>query len=107
MTETESDKPQKDITLDELLESIERPAKRTRAQKDLSKLVDADQLIEMLFDAPSRPSKRTIWNWTRQGFIPVIKIGVSVFFDPVAVKAALEKGKPRLRAAKRCKQNAR
>jgi len=70
--------------------------KPTRAEKDLAKLVNADELLETLFKPKSRPTKRTLWNWTRQGLIPVIRIGVSVFFDPVVVKAALENGKPKL-----------
>src|SRR5207249_11466853 len=68
----------------------------TRAEKDRAKLVNADQLLETLFDAECRPTKRTLWNWCRLGYVPVIRIGVSVFFDPSAVRQVLDHGRPRL-----------
>jgi hypothetical protein len=73
-----------------------KPDRTERAERDLSKLVDANRLREVLWDAKSAPSKRTIWNWTRDGRIPVVRVGISVFYDPSKVKAALEKPKARV-----------
>jgi len=66
-----------------------------RAEKDLGKLVNVDGLIEARFTPESAPTARTVWNWVREGQVPSIHIGRSVFFDPAAVRAALEKRRQR------------
>jgi hypothetical protein len=68
-----------------------------RAGKDLGKLVNVDGLIQALFAPESSPTQRTVWNWVREGQVPCIHIGRSVFFDPVAVRATLEKRRQRKR----------
>jgi hypothetical protein len=55
------------------------------------KLVKGVKLLEVLFDEDSRPTKRWLAYQTAARAIPYIKIGGKVFFDPPAVKAALEK----------------
>ena len=56
------------------------------------RLVDASQLLEILFDEKSRPSVRWLREQTRSRArsIPYLKIGRRIFFDPVNVKAHLE-----------------
>ena|SRR2546425_7380433 len=54
------------------------------------KLVSADRLLETLFEPESRPTKRTLWNWVRNGYVRAIHIGKSVFFDAEEVRATLE-----------------
>ena len=54
-----------------------------------SKLMDADELLKTQFTAESRPSKRTLWNWVALGLIPAVRVGRSVFFDPVEVETTL------------------
>ncbi len=53
------------------------------------KLVNADKLLETLFAPESRPCKRTLWNWVRQGYVPAVHIGKSVFFDLDKVRKRL------------------
>jgi len=36
----------------------------------LERLVNADQILEQLFEAESRPTRRTVWNRVRGGHIP-------------------------------------
>ena len=67
----------------------------TRAEKDLSKLVNVNGLIEALWAPENQPTPRTVWNWVREGEVPCIRIGRSVFFDPAAVRAVLEKRRQR------------
>jgi hypothetical protein len=61
--------------------------KNEEATQD-SKYVSANRLLEVLFDADSRPSLR--WLRMQQKQIPHIKIGRLVYFDPLAVKAFLD-----------------
>lgn len=53
------------------------------------KLVGAEQLLEQVFDADSRPSIRWLREQTKAKAIPFIRIGHLVFFDVDMVRAAL------------------
>jgi hypothetical protein len=55
-----------------------------------NKLVDADGLLEALFEEPSRPSLRWLRQMQAQRKIPYVKIGHLVRFDIEKVRAALE-----------------
>ena len=55
-----------------------------------SRYVDAAKLLEILFDDGCRPSLRWLREQQAARKIPFVKIGRLVFFDPVAVKAALD-----------------
>lgn len=55
-----------------------------------SRYVDAEKLLEILFDEASRPSLRWIRDQQKARRLPFAKIGRLVFFDPVACKAALD-----------------
>lgn len=54
------------------------------------KLVDANGLLEALFDESSRPSLRWLRQMQKQRKIPYVKLGHLVRFDIDAVRAALE-----------------
>jgi hypothetical protein len=53
------------------------------------KLLGAEQLLEQLFDAESKPSLRWLRQQTKAKAIPFIRIGHLVFFDLDMVRAAL------------------
>jgi hypothetical protein len=53
------------------------------------KLVDAKQLLEVVFDEPCRPSLRWLRTQTKNKAIPFVRIGHLVFFDIEMVRAAL------------------
>ena len=55
-----------------------------------TRYVDANKLLELLFDEASRPSLRWIRDQQKARRLPFAKIGRLVFFDPVACKAALD-----------------
>jgi hypothetical protein len=55
-----------------------------------SRYVAAPKLLEMLFDDDCRPSLRWLREKQAARKIPFVKIGRLVFFDPPAVKAALD-----------------
>ena len=55
-----------------------------------NRLVDASQLLEILFEENSRPCVRWLREQTRARSIPYLKIGRLIFFDPVNVKAHLD-----------------
>jgi hypothetical protein len=55
-----------------------------------ARYVDAEKLLEILFDEASRPSLRWIRDQQKARRLPFAKIGRLVFFDPVACKAALD-----------------
>ena len=64
---------------------------QTEKQSPLpSRYVDAEKLLEILFDEASRPSLRWIRDQQKARRLPFAKIGRLVFFDPVACKAALD-----------------
>ncbi len=54
------------------------------------KLVDANGLLEALFDEQSRPSLRWLRQMQAQRKIPYVKIGHLVRFDVEKVRAALD-----------------
>ena len=53
------------------------------------KLVNAQQLLEQLFDPEARPSMRWLRSQTKAKSIPHVRIGHLVFFDMDMVRAAL------------------
>ena len=53
------------------------------------KLVDAEGLLEALFDQKSRPTVRWVRKLQSQRAIPIVKIGGLVRFDVAAVKKAI------------------
>ena len=55
-----------------------------------ARYVDAEKLLEILFDEASRPSLRWIRDQQKARRLPFAKIGRLVFFDPIACKAALD-----------------
>ena len=59
-------------------------------QKTLPQYVDAQKLLEIIFDVNCRPSLRWLREQQALRKLPFIKIGRLVFFDPTAVKAALD-----------------
>ena len=64
---------------------------QTEKQNPLAaRYVDAEKLLEILFDEASRPSLRWIRDQQKARRLPFAKIGRLVFFDPVACKAALD-----------------
>jgi hypothetical protein len=77
---------------------VRKLAEQSLAEQSLAdKLVNVDGLIEALFAPENKPAARTVWNWVREGQVPSIHIGRSVFFDPAAVRAAFEKRRQRQR----------
>ena len=55
-----------------------------------TRYVDAEKLLEILFDEASRPSLRWLRDQQKARRLPFAKIGRLVFFDPVACKATLD-----------------
>ena len=45
----------------------------------MSKLVTVEQWIEQRFSEGSRPSKRTVWRWIRDGRLPAERMGKRYF----------------------------
>jgi hypothetical protein len=61
---------------------------QTETQNALAtRYVDANKLLEILFDEASRPSLRWLRDQQKARSLPFAKIGRRVFFDPVIVKA--------------------
>ena len=58
--------------------------------KTLPQYVGAQKLLEIIFDADCRPSLRWLREQQAMRKLPFVKIGRLVFFDPIAVKAALD-----------------
>ena len=55
-------------------------------------LVGAEDCIKIVFPCESsRPGLRTFRDWQAKGFIPLIRVGRRTYFDPVQVRAALER----------------
>jgi len=55
-------------------------------------LVNAKRLAEILFPDPdSRPAERTVKEWTAKRVISSLKIGGRRFYDPVKVRAELDR----------------
>ena len=53
------------------------------------RLINAQQLLEALFEPECRPSVRWLWRQTKNRTIPYLKIGHLVFFDLEMVRRAL------------------
>ena len=56
----------------------------------ITKLVDASQLLEILWDEESRPSLRWLRDRQAERAIPYVKVGARVWFDPVEVRQCLK-----------------
>lgn len=55
-------------------------------------LVGAEDCIKIVFPCESsRPGLRSFREWQARGYIPVHKIGRRTFFDPAAVRTALDR----------------
>ena len=54
-----------------------------------TKLLNANALLETLFDEKCRPSMRSLRTWTANRIIPCVRLGGLIFYDPEQVKAAL------------------
>ena len=55
-------------------------------------LLAAEECIAAVFPSEtSRPGLRTFRQWQKNGWIPFIKVGHRTFFDPMQVRAALER----------------
>jgi len=64
---------------------------QTEQQGQLAtRYVDANKLLELLFDEASRPSLRWVRDQQKARTLFFVKIGRRVFFDPVLVKAQLD-----------------
>jgi hypothetical protein len=64
---------------------------QTEKQSPLAtRYVNAEKLLEILFDEASRPSLRWMRDQQKARRLPFAKVGRLVFFDPVACKAALD-----------------
>lgn len=61
----------------------------------LSRYVDAERLRITVWEPESAPSLRSIRTWQANGTLPYVKLGARVWFDPAAVKAALESRRTR------------
>jgi hypothetical protein len=55
-----------------------------------SQLVDAERLLELLFEEQSRPSLRWLREQQARRAIPFVRLGRLVFFDLAQVRAALK-----------------
>lgn len=64
---------------------------RAHAVEPQSRLVDVLTCIGEVFDGERKPSLRTFRDWQAKGLIPFRKIGRLTFFDPLEVRAALDK----------------
>lgn len=53
--------------------------------------MSANKLLETIFEPDCRPSLRSLRKWQSQGILPHVRLGKLVFFDPVAVRLALER----------------
>lgn len=56
---------------------------------DLAKVVDANGLLEALFEKKCRPTTRWLLQQRKAGRIPYSRCGRLVFYDPVKVRAVL------------------
>jgi hypothetical protein len=60
-------------------------------EKTAAKLVNAEKLLELLWDEDSRPSLRWLRTQTKAKAIPFVRMGHLVFFYPPDVRASLER----------------
>jgi hypothetical protein len=70
-------------------ESVTQPGSAEQSD-GLARYVDAPTLLQILFAAECRPSVRWLREQQARRKIPSVKIGRLVFFDPPAVKAAMD-----------------
>jgi hypothetical protein len=70
-------------------EMINKPMSKALPSSTGSRLVNADRLLEILFEPESRPSMRWVRNQQKAKTIPFYKIGHLVYFDPAEVKESL------------------
>lgn len=56
-----------------------------------NKLVDAPRCIDAIFHEEARPGLRTWMDWKAKGYLPFVRVGRRIFYDPAACRAALEK----------------
>jgi hypothetical protein len=66
--------------------------KSQQAKNAPGQLVNGTQLLEILFTSESRPSLRWLRWQQKEGRIPYLRMGQLVFFDPMAVRGAMEGG---------------
>jgi hypothetical protein len=52
-----------------------------------TRLVDAERLLELIWEERSRPSLRWLRQQQADRTIPFVKVGARVWFDPVEVRA--------------------
>ena len=64
---------------------------RTDVYQSHGRLVDVLTCINEVFEDERKPSLRTFREWQSKGWIPFRKIGRLTFFDPLEVRAALDK----------------
>jgi hypothetical protein len=64
---------------------------RANVFESQGRLVDVLTCIDGLFEGERKPSLRTFRKWQALGLIPFHKIGRLTFFDPLEVRAALDK----------------
>lgn len=64
-----------------------------------SRYVNAEKLLDSLFDPDCKPSMRWLRDQQSKGAVPFIRIGRLIFFDPPAVKAALDAKSRKARSA--------
>jgi hypothetical protein len=69
--------------------TIDHPTTSEPSPKAAEKLVDANGLLEVLFDSSARPSLRWLRQMQAQRKIPYIKLGHLVRFDVEEVREAL------------------
>lgn len=67
-------------TFEDIVKDAARPAR----------LVDANKLLEELFEAECRPTLRWLREQTARRAIPFVKLGRLVFFDVAKVREALD-----------------
>ena len=58
---------------------------------DRNKLVDALRCIDAIFHKEARPGLRTWMDWKAKGYLPFVRVGRRVFYDPADCRTALEK----------------
>lgn len=56
-----------------------------------NKLVDAPRCISEIFHSEAGPGLRTWASWKAKGYLPFVRIGRRIFYDPEQCRIALEK----------------
>ncbi len=62
-----------------------------RCDTTTTKLVDAPRCIDAIFHEEARPGLRTWMDWKAKGYLPFVRVGRRVFYDPTDCRTALEK----------------